>query len=137
MFRFNDYKMCNTLLPLTILVNEDAKIFGGKTKLNIFCLQTPVRKRFVPLTIPCNSRCSVLLCICASFSLFCVRAQGTHATQLLVVNGKIKKIMLRAVHNKCPHKIAKSRKIDPPPLSAKFPNWLKLPPPLLVSADTP
>jgi len=30
----------------------------------------------------------------AVFHFFCVRAQGTHATQLLVVNGKIKNSML-------------------------------------------
>jgi len=35
-----------------------------------------------------------MLRICASFSLYCVRAQGTLATQLLVVNEKIKNFML-------------------------------------------
>jgi len=51
-------------------------------------------KKYFRATVGTNSRCSALLRICASFSLFSSRAQGNLATELLVVNGKIKKFML-------------------------------------------
>jgi len=68
-------------------VDADARQFGGKTKLPLF-------KKHSHATRGANSRCSALLRICASFSLFCVLAQGTLAMQLLVVNRKIKNFML-------------------------------------------
>jgi len=62
----------------------------------VFSAPTPCPKNVLePLTVPISE---VLLCyavrICASFSLFCIWAQGTLATQLLVVNEKIIFFML-------------------------------------------
>jgi len=68
----------------------------GAKRNFVFSAPTPCPKNVSEkLTVPIAD---VLLCyaerICATFSLFCIRAQGTLATQLLVVNGKRKDFML-------------------------------------------
>jgi len=67
---------------------------GEKRNFIFSALHLLSKKRFRATDSCTNSRCSALQRICASFSLFCVRAQGTLATQLLVVNGKKKNFTL-------------------------------------------
>jgi len=95
-FRFNDEIMYKNIYShWTFFLMQMLSNLGAKRNF-VFFAPTPCPKNVPePLTVPIAD---VLLCyvvrICVSFLLFCIRAQGILAMQLLVVNGKIKNFML-------------------------------------------